>query len=726
VAISHIRSSLPDLALFDRAAVPIIVLGARAELLWWNDACREKSGFSADEVLRRTVWELAPFEHSSEVWRKCFERQGRELQKAVRADLETRDGQRLAVTWTLARVSNALGETDYVVATATEILEKTPKLSHRTLVDSIDDYAVYLLDDKGKVSTWNAGAERLKGYSEKEVLGRDYSLFFTPEDLELNRPQAILEIARTQGRHEELSWRVRKDGTRFFAHAVLTAVRDDTGRVIGFAKVTRDTTRERLAEEQRRILFEQLARHERLLSALLGQLPVAVVMRDSNGKLLTYNEQSARLLTLPDDLGAFDHLHGKTVQSEPLSMPRPDGTVTLLEVTAGPVFDAAGGIEGSVMVLTDVTSRRVSELAHRRQEAVFRAVLDVLPVGMWITDRDRKVTMSNPAGRKIWGETCMVGAEDPSAYRAWSVLTGAELGPSDWPSARAIATGEPVIGEMLRVAGLDGVTRTVLASAVPLRDADGTLFGSLVVNDDVSDLRETEERLREALTMRDEMMRIVSHDLRTPLNVIIMSTNLVLRRRQGLDADMRSALESAVRAARQMNRLVQDLVDGTRIDSGRFSVVAAPETTEEILREAAENARTVAGERRISVRAEADLPHVLADRERLLQLFANLIGNAVKFTDERGHIEILARRRENEVVFGVRDDGSGIAPEHLPHLFDRFFHASEDRRGLGLGLAISKAIVEAHGGKLWVESVQGRGTTFSFTMPISQRVSISA
>jgi PAS domain S-box-containing protein len=401
--------------------------------------------------------------------------------------------------------------------------------------------------------------------------------------------------------------------------------------------------------------------------------------------------------------------------------------VTLLEVTAGPVLDTEGGIEGSVMVITDVTARRLSELAHRRQEAVFRAVLDVMPVGMWITDRDRKVTMSNPAGRKIWGETCMVGAENTNAYRAWSVATGAELGPAEWPSARAIATGEPVLGEMLRIGALDGATRTVLASAVPLRDADGTIFGSLVVNDDVSELRETEERLREALTMRDEVMRIVSHDLRTPINVIAMSSTLILRRAPDLAADMRSALESVVRAARQMKRLVQDLVDGTRIESGRFSVVAAPEQTEAIVREAADNARTVAGERQIAVRVEPDLPRVLADRERLLQLFANLIGNAVKFTLERGHIEIFARKSDGEVVFGVRDDGVGIAPEHLPRLFERFFQATDDRRGLGLGLAISKAIVEAHGGRLWVESEQGRGTTFSFTVPIShQRVSISA
>lgn len=724
MAISHIRSSLPDLALLDRAAVPILVLGARAELLWWNEACRDKTGFAADELLRRSVWEVAPFEPSAHAWRECFAR--REMQKAVRADLLTRDGRRLIATWTLAKASNALGETEYIVATATELLEKSGQLSHEKLVESIDDYAVYLLDEQGRVSTWNAGAERLKGYRAEEIIGREFALFFTAEDVAKKRPETILEIARTQGRHEELGWRVRKDGTRFFAHAIVTAVRDDKGKVIGFAKVTRDTTRERIADEQRRVLFEQIARHERLLSALLGQLPVAVVMRDAGGRLITYNEQSSRLLDLPDDVALFDDLHGKTVQNQPFSVPRPDGTVTLLEVTAGPVLDAAGGVEGSVMVLTDVTSRRVSELAHRRQEAVFRAVLDVLPVGMWITDRDRKVTMSNPAGRKIWGETCMVGAEDARAYHAWSVTTGEPLGPGDWPSARAIATGEPVIGEMLRIAGIDGVMRTVLASAVPLRDADGSLFGSLVVNDDVSDLRETEERLREALTARDEVMRIVSHDLRTPLNVIIMSTTLVLRRKP-LEPDMRSALESVVRAARQMNRLVQDLVDGTRIDSGRFSVVAAPESTEVILREAADNARTVAGGRRITVRTEADLPRVLADRERLLQLFANLIGNALKFTDERAHIEILARRADNEVVFGVRDDGPGIAPEHLPHLFDRFFQASGDRRGLGLGLAISKAIVEAHGGKLWVESVQGKGTTFSFTVPIShQRVSISA
>jgi PAS domain S-box-containing protein len=139
---------------------------------------------------------------------------------------------------------------------AEETLRRSEEM-FRLLIDSVQDYAIYMLDPEGRVSSWNHGAQRIKGYTPEEIIGKHFSVFYTPEDRAAGKPEHNLELARTEGRMEEEAWRVRKDGTRFWANVVITAVHDDSGELRGFAKVTRDVTARREAEETRRSLYEQ-------------------------------------------------------------------------------------------------------------------------------------------------------------------------------------------------------------------------------------------------------------------------------------------------------------------------------------------------------------------------------------------------------------------------------------------------------------------------------------
>jgi signal transduction histidine kinase len=172
-----------------------------------------------------------------------------------------------------------------------------------------------------------------------------------------------------------------------------------------------------------------------------------------------------------------------------------------------------------------------------------------------------------------------------------------------------------------------------------------------------------------------------------------------------------------------MNRLIGDLLDVSRIESGRLVVDPHPQSVEPLLAEAAEMLTPLAATRGLTFRApvEAELPRVLADTSRVLQVISNLGGNAIKFTPPGGMVLLTAEHAGSEVRFAVTDTGPGIPEEQLPHIFSRFWQAhGTDRRGIGLGLSIAQGIVEAHGGRIWVTSRLGEGTRFFFTIPVAR------
>jgi PAS domain S-box-containing protein len=214
----------------------------------------------------------------------------------------------------------------------------------------------------------------------------------------------------------------------------------------------------------------------------------------------------------------------------------------------------------------------------------------------------------------------------------------------------------------------------------------------------------------EATQHRDQVLGVVAHDLRNPLATILMQTS----------ARSRKPNEVIHRAATRMNRLIQDLLDVSLIEMGQLPIQRARLSGGELVVEAVETQKTLATSSSVELRLDVgkDVAEVWGQHDRLLQVFENLIGNAIKFTTAGGWITVGAASNDQEVVFWVADSGAGIEPGDVPHVFDRFWQATRgDRRGAGLGLPITKGIVEAHGGHIWVESTLGRGTTFFFSIP---------
>jgi signal transduction histidine kinase len=227
-----------------------------------------------------------------------------------------------------------------------------------------------------------------------------------------------------------------------------------------------------------------------------------------------------------------------------------------------------------------------------------------------------------------------------------------------------------------------------------------------------------------AAAAREELLAVVSHDLRNPLTALLMKASLVQRlvppsEKEGAIA---RGVAGIVRAGKQMNDLLGLLVDATAIEKGQFTVELKACDPLDLCREAAEMLTAVAASReiRLTLEVPAALPRVMADRVRVSQVLSNLVGNAIKYSGPGGQITLRVAGTAERVSFSVVDTGQGIAPEHLPRLFERYWQVNRNREGLGLGLYITKGIVEAHGGSITVASAPGEGSTFAFTLPVAR------
>ena len=229
------------------------------------------------------------------------------------------------------------------------------------------------------------------------------------------------------------------------------------------------------------------------------------------------------------------------------------------------------------------------------------------------------------------------------------------------------------------------------------------------------------DEAQRATRARDRILAVVAHDLRNPLSTIRMAADLLL---EGAgETPQRRHLEIVRRSTLRMDEMIQDLMEVSRIEGGKLALARRPERVPVLVAEAASMLAPLAAARGIELETEVEdgLPPVMADATRLLQVISNLVGNAVKFTERGGRIRIGAAAGGPEVRFTVQDSGCGIPPDQLPHVFGTFWQASsDDRRGIGLGLSIARGIVEGHGGRIWVESEQGRGSTFHFTIPAAE------
>ena len=479
----------------------------------------------------------------------------------------------------------------------------------RRLVDSVEDYAIFLLTPEGYVASWNPGAERIKGYKADEIIGQHFSKFYTAEDLAAGKPAHELQVAGQVGAYEDEGWRLKNDGSRFWANVVITRILDDDGRLAGFGKITRDLTERKYAENQYRRLIE-------------GVTDYAIYSLDYSGHVTSWNSGAQRLKGYKADEIIGQHF-SKFYTPE----------------------DAANGLPARVL---EIASRE----GHFEGEG-------------W---RVRK------NGERFWSSV---------------VVT-------------------------------------------PIRDEGGELIGFSKITRDVSDRKamldqiqrhsqELEARVKEREQTNAELEAFsysVSHDLRAPLRAIEGFSDIIMEEYAGkLPPEVKEHLQQIVAAAARMNRLVQDLLNYSRLS--RIELQAVPVNVRAAVMDAC-NQLDPELRSKVTVLADSNLK-VRAQGAVLRQVLFNLLSNGLKFTKPGSppKVEVKALEQDGFVQVQVKDEGIGIAPQHRERIFRVFerLHNAEEYPGTGIGLAIVKRGITGMGGTVGLKSELGKGSTFEIHLP---------
>lgn len=357
-------------------------------------------------------------------------------------------------------------------------------------------------------------------------------------------------------------------------------------------------------------------------------------------------------------------------------------------------------------------ARHAAEMSKNRLETILRTI----PSGIVIVEKpDGRVSYANKRALELYGQD-PVGLEMPKHSSVMRLLRsdGSPYPPEELPASRALLKGELVRNVEVAIERPDGNRIIITASAVPLFGKAGEIIGAVGVFDDITERKKLDE-------LKDDFIGLVSHELRTPLTVLLGAIKVALS--EGIDQEqVRELLKEAEYGAESLTHLLQNLVELSRFQSNRMSFTKDAIDISLVLADIIERKKKLAADREFQLVIEEDLPAAEADQLKLEQVVGNLLDNAIKYSAGGTEIRVSARRVDNNIRIGVSDQGKGISEHDQCKLFQPFERLAETRDlkpGLGLGLLVCKRLVEVHGGKIWVESEMGKGSTFWFTLPLS-------
>jgi PAS domain S-box-containing protein len=539
----------------------------------------------------------------------------------------------------------------------------------RLLIDSIVDYAIFALDKDGYVLSWNAGARRFKGYEAHEIIGKHFSVFYPKELVEEGFPAFELRTAANTGRFEDEGWRVRKDGTRFWANVVITALRDkETGELLGFGKVTRDLTERREAEES---LRESEERFRLLVDSVKDY---AIFMLDPTGHVATWNAGAERakgyrakeiigkhfskFYTQPD-LDAKKperelEIATRTGKYEEEGWRvRKDGSTFWANVLITAIRNKAGELVGFAKVTRDLTERREAE--ERALESAARAA-----------------------------------AEEAARQEA-------ELREKE---TRAMA-------ERLQEQ----------TKELELRRLQAEESGKLA--------EEARQRADAANKAKSEFLAAMSHELRTPLNAIGGYAELLTMGVSGtLNKEQQEHVRRLKRSQEHLLGIINEILNFSRIEAGQLKYDMGVVPINDVVDVVHGMMLPQAEKKQVSLVIGLCQKGTVAwaDRAKVEQIVLNLVSNAVKFTQAGGQVEMSCDMvGRNRTIITVKDNGCGIAEDQLDVIFDPFVQVGRTltsmREGAGLGLAISRDLAEAMDGSITVKSTLDVGSEFTLTLP---------
>lgn len=576
-----------------------------------------------------------------------------------------------------------MGNSEKNLATAVTDLKRALDETKRylLLVESVEDYAIFVLDPKGYVTTWNLGAARINGYTAAEIRGKHFSVFYTPEDVAAGKCEHELDVAGRKGRFEDVGWRVRKDGSRLWANVVITAMRSESGNVVGFAKVTRDLTERVRNEEQRlRLAAESTAREAKAAAEATQRVQREFLAKA--GEALTASSLDYRMTLATVARLAVPELADWC-------------SVELLEPGA------------TVPLQVAVAHADPSKVQYARELGERYPPDPNAPMGAPQVIRSGKSELYP----EIPAALLEAGARDSEHLRIIRELR-LESGMVVPLTGRA-----RVLGAMSFIYADSG--RRYTQSDLSFAEDFARRAAMAIEN------AQAHAALNTLLEFQEGFVAILGHDLRNPLSAIDMGTGM-LRQLAVTANDPRATrvLDRMRSSSRRMSRMIEQILDLTRSRLGgglemRFAETDLCVTLTGIVDES----RTSHPSRTVDLRCP---PSLLGrwDRDRLEQVFSNLIGNAISYGLEEKPVTVEVREEalDGPIRVEVHNDGPPIPEELRAKIFNPFRRGGQDSKaeqtaGLGLGLYISHTIVVAHRGEIDVRSNSAEGTTFRVTLP---------
>ena len=597
--------------------------------------------------------------------------------------------------------------------------------------------AIVMIDGEGRAMLWNPAAERIFGYTAAEVLGQPVHDLVAPAALR-RRFEAAFPAFRKTGQGEaigkltELTAR-RKDGSEFPIDLSLAAVQK--GEEWHAVAIVRDITDRKRAEQA-------LRESEEGFRSVVENAPEAIFVA-AHGCFRYLNPAAVRLFGATSDsellnqpvIGRIHPVSRAAVakairQVEELGAAIPPWGQKYLRLD-GVALDVEGSVvpfiykgeDGGLVFARDVSERKRAEEELRAKEYLLSESQGIARVGSWESTLQSGATTWTPETYRLFGvspDTFVLSAEtfvslihpdDQPAMQAWMSNCLAGLEPPDLE---------------FRVLLQDGSVRYINGRGHLVRDAERKPVRMVGVVQDITDFRRSEEllllrteELKRSNTELEQFAYVASHDLQEPLRMVSSYVQLLARRYQGkLDSDADEFIAFAVDGAKRMQLLINDLLAFSRVTTKGHGF--KPVEADAALEDALANLKAAIEENQANVTSDP-LPVVSVDSGQLTQLFQNLIGNAIKFRGmEPPRVHVSVERHAKEWVFSVHDNGIGIEPRHLERIFVIFqrLHSAAQYPGTGIGLAICKKIAERHGGRLWVTSEPGAGSTFHFTIPL--------
>jgi PAS domain S-box-containing protein len=607
---------------------------------------------------------------------------------------------------------------------------------YQRLIEGIEEYAIFMLDRDGVICSWNRGAQIMKGYSAQEIIGKHFSVFYPAEQIAQGFPARELKTAEEVGKYEDEGWRLRKDGSRFWANVVITRILDSGGRLVGFSKISRDLTERR--EQELRLRHSE----ERFRLLVTCVKDYAIFMLDTQGYVATWNTGAEFIkgYTASEVIGSHfsrfypaeaikrglpeEELQGAMMQGrfeDEGWRVRKDGSRFWANVIITAVRNADGHLIGFSKITRNLNERREHEEALRQSEERFRLLVDgVTEYAIMMLDESGVVVSWNAGAERIKGYKSheIVGKHVSHFYPAEAIQAN-----EPWERLQEARRDGRAASEGWRVRK-DGTLFWAGVVTTALYDEDGRLYGFAKVTQDLTERRHA-EALADTTQRMHEFIAMLAHELRNPLAPI--RNAVALMGRKGLNDPALEAMRKTIeRQSLQLARLLDELLDVNRIARGDLTINREPVDVPEVIARAVETTRPLIEKRghTLELKIPEAAMRVTGDSVRLTQALVNLLHNAAKYTPDGGRISLTALVRGAELDIRVLDNGKGIERDMLEKVFELFVQidplANDTMGGLGVGLALVRRIIELHGGNVLARSEgPGRGAEFIVRLPLA-------